>query len=168
MVRLERFSSELPALGEVFTRGSAHDAGTRQRRTTVTQQTSSKRDALAVVGAFGQLTRTQLDQIADLSDERHIPAGKNLCLQSDFGVDSFVIARGKVSVVIDGIEVAQRGAGDLVGDWALFGNGYRSATLRAASDVDVVVVDAREIDSLLMAVPSTACAVGPQAVQATH
>jgi CRP-like cAMP-binding protein len=167
MVRLEPFSSDPPALGKGFTSASAHDRGTGQRRTKVTHQTSSKRDALAVVDAFGQLTPAQLDQIAYLSDERHIPAGENLCRQGDFGTDTFVIAGGTISVVIDGIEVAQRGAGDLVGDWGLFGNGYRSATLLATSEVDVVVVDPREIDSLLMAVPSTSYAVGPLALQAT-
>jgi CRP-like cAMP-binding protein len=131
----------------------------------VTQQRSFKRNALAAVGAFAQLSPVQLDQIANLSDERHIPAGENLCRQCDFGTDTFVIASGRVSVVVDGIEVAQRGEGEVVGDWALFGTGHRSATLRALTPLDVVVVDSSEIDSVLMAVPAAAGALGPRSAR---
>ena len=130
----------------------------------MTQQTRSRQEALAAIAPFAQLAPAQLDQIARLSDERHIRAGDELCHQHDFGSDVFVIGCGNVTVLVDGVEVARRGPGEMVGDWALFGDGFRSATLRAATDVDVLVVDPREIDSLLMAVPAAAGAFGPHAL----
>lgn len=129
------------------------------------RQPGSKKDVLAAAGVFASLTSLQLEQIASLSDERHIPAGQTLCRQHDFGTDVFVIASGRLSVVVDGIEVASVGASEVVGDWALFGSGYRTATLLAVTPVDVVVVDPQEIDSLLMAVPAAARVLGPHALQ---
>jgi CRP-like cAMP-binding protein len=124
------------------------------------QAHAAKREALAAT-VFAQLSARELDDVARVSDERHIDAGAALCGQSDFGQDAFVIASGHVSVDVDGREIATAGPGQLVGDWALFGNGRRSATLRAVTPVDVVVIDPRELDSLLAAVPSVAVALGP-------
>ena len=122
-------------------------------------------DKLAALAAtiFGQLTARELDDIARVSDERHVEAGSTLCSQQEFGQESFVIAKGRVAVDIDGRQVATAGPGQLVGDWALFGDGRRSATVRAMTPVDVVVIDPRELDSLLAAVPSAARLVGPNA-----
>ena len=125
------------------------------------QAHAAKREALAAT-VFAQLSDRELDDVARVSDERHIDAGAALCGQSDFGQEAFVIANGHVSVDVDGRQIATAGPGQLVGDWALFGNGRRSATLRAVTPVDVVVIDPREMDSLLSAVPSVVVAVGPQ------
>jgi CRP-like cAMP-binding protein len=155
---LKPSSSEPPARPEVSTRAGAHYHS--MTYTTINPSTF-KHDALAAVEAFAQLSPFQLDQIASLSDERHIPAGETLCHQLDFGTDAFVIARGQVSIRVNGVEVAQKSAGEVVGDWAMFGSGHRSATLVAATDLDVVVVDASEIDLLCSALPSVARAFGP-------
>ena len=127
----------------------------------MTNQTSFKRNALAAVDPFAQLSPNQLDQIASLSDERHIPAGETLCHQYDFGTDTFVIASGRVSVLVNGIEVAEKHTGEVVGDWAMFGSGHRSATLVATTDLDVVVVDAEDVDLLCAALPAMARTFGP-------
>lgn len=121
---------------------------------------AAKREALAAT-VFARLSTHQLDDVARVSDERHLDAGAVLCGQSDFGQESFVIARGHVSVDVDGRQVATAGPGELLGDWAMFGGGRRSATLRAVTPVDVVVIDPAEVDSLLAAVPSAAAAIGP-------
>ena len=134
----------------------------------MSNQSRSKREALAAVPAFAELTIAQLDDMACISDLRHISAGQTLCRQDDFGLDTYVIVQGQLSVVVDGVEVARRGPGEVVGDWALFGNGHRSATLRALTPVEAVVVDPREIDSLLMAVPAAAGLLGPPALDPVH
>jgi CRP-like cAMP-binding protein len=123
--------------------------------------TTTTQTALRAVPAFAQLTSAQLDDIAKVCDHRHLASGETLCVAHDFGTDTYVIGAGEISVVVDGVEVARRGPGQVVGDWALFSGGYRSATLRALTAVDAVVVDAREIDSLLMAVPAAAALLGP-------
>ena len=114
---------------------------------------TTKRDALAATSPFDHLRTNQLDAIARLSDERHIRAGETLCWQGEFGNDAFVIADGHVAVDVDGVECAVAGPGQLVGDWALTGNGRRSATLRALTPVHVVVLDPAEMDAVAAAVP---------------
>jgi CRP-like cAMP-binding protein len=132
----------------------------------MTNQTHvAKREALAAT-VFAQLSARELDDVARISDERHIDAGAALCGQSDFGQEAFVIASGHISVDVDGRQIATAGPGQLVGDWALFGNGRRSATLRAVTPVDVVVIDPREMDSLLAAVPAVAVGIGPRPTNA--
>jgi len=131
--------------------------------TTTTTTTEHEATVAALrASVFGALTPSQLDDIAQLSDLRHVEAGGTLCAQGAFGQEAFLIADGCVSVVVDGAEVARRGLGDIVGDWAMFGGGYRAATLRALSAVDTVVIDAREIDFLLTAAPAAADVLGPQ------
>src|SRR5947209_13872329 len=129
---------------------------------TTTPAHESKRIALAAT-VFAQLSERELDDVARISVQRHLPAGATLCAQADFGQESYVIASGQVAVDVDGRQVATAGPGELVGDWALFSDGRRSATVRALTALDVVVVDPREMDSLLAAVPAAAHAVGPLA-----
>src|SRR5207302_1968172 len=86
--------------------------------------TTCKRQALAAT-VFAQLSTRELDDVARVSDDRHVAAGSLLCTQGEFGQDAFVIARGRVAVDVDGHQVATAGPGELVGDWALFGNGRR-------------------------------------------
>lgn len=128
---------------------------------TTTTEHAAKLRALGA-SVFGRLSPRQLDDVARLSELRHVGAGDVICAEGEFGQAAFVIAAGQVKVVAGGIEVARFGPPDLVGDWALFTSGYRSATLRAVTDVEVVEVDPRELDSLLMAVPVQAIEVGPR------
>jgi CRP-like cAMP-binding protein len=121
----------------------------------------SKRTALAATAVFSSLTDRQLDEIARVSDERHVASGELVCRQHEYGTDAFVIIEGQAAVLHAGVEVAACGPGELVGDWAMFRNGRRSATVRAVTPLRVVVVDPSEIDSALAATPSAAHAVGP-------
>ena len=127
---------------------------------TTTSEDQAKVAALQAT-VFGALSGAQLHDVARVSAVRHIPAGETLCQQDEFGQDVFVIASGSVVVVADEVEVAERGAGDILGDWALFGSGYRSASVLARTATTAIVVDARELDSLLMAVPAAAALIGP-------
>jgi CRP-like cAMP-binding protein len=47
-------------------------------------------------------------------------------------------------------------AGEIVGELSMLGTGRRGATLRAITPLDVLVLDPREIDSVLAADPSSA------------
>jgi hypothetical protein len=68
----------------------------------VSRNPSFKHDALAAVAAFASLTTAQLDNVARLSDERHLGACDELCCQDEFSQDIFLIAAGKVAVVVNG------------------------------------------------------------------
>lgn len=111
---------------------------------------------------FSALTAAQLEDVARISEICDFPAGTELCLQGACAQESFVLAHGNVAVEVDGTEVVRQGPGAIVGDWAMFGDGRRTATIRALSAVQAIVIDARELDSLLMAVPQAIHFVGPK------
>jgi CRP-like cAMP-binding protein len=121
---------------------------------------TTKRDALAA-SVFGGLKPAQLDEIARVSESRYVPEGSHLCDQGDFGNEAFVIAEGSVAIEISDRQVGIAGPGALLGDWAMFGSGHRTATLRALTPVTVVVVDPLDVDALAAAVPGSASRLGP-------
>lgn len=126
----------------------------------MTNDQSEKAGALAA-SVFSRLGPAQLDQIAGVSDERHLAMGDPLCTEGQFGQEAFVVASGELSVELGGRQVDVVGPGRLVGEWAMLGSGRRTATLRALAPTAVVVVDPADVDALLAAVPATASVVGP-------
>lgn len=116
----------------------------------------ARRELLAGIDFFTGCTERQLLDISHLTGELEIPMGDDLCRQGDFENDVFVIAEGEADVIIDNISVAKAGPGQIVGELSMLATGRRSATLRASTPMHVLVLDPREIDSVLAADPSSA------------
>ena len=76
---------------------------------------------------------------------RRVAAGETLVEQGKPGHELFVLLDGVLDVEIDGEVVAQVGAGAIVGERAVLGDGRRTATLRAARSSRVAVIGAAEI-----------------------
>jgi CRP-like cAMP-binding protein len=117
---------------------------------------------LAEIDFFKGCTPRQLDDIAKLSSSRQLAVGEVLCRQGDEEHDVFVLLDGEASVNIDGRDVAIVGRGEVVGELSMETGGHRTATLTATSPLHVVVLDPREIDSVLMADPGAARNLGPK------
>jgi voltage-gated potassium channel len=100
--------------------------------------------------------RTQLRDIAHLSEERAVSAGTELCRQGEFDDKVFVIVKGQAEVSIDGGSVGKTHVGEIVGELAMLGTGRRAATVRALEPMRVLVLDSREADSFFAADPSSA------------
>jgi CRP/FNR family transcriptional regulator, cyclic AMP receptor protein len=111
---------------------------------------------------FKGCTDRQLADIAGLVEDRHLAAGDTLCRQGDEETEVFVLVSGEASVTIDGKQVATVGAGEVVGELSMETGGHRTATLAALSPLHVLVMDPREVDSVLMADPSSARDLGPR------
>jgi Cyclic nucleotide-binding domain len=90
-----------------------------------------------------QLDR-ELDQVALRSGAklpRHrLAAGETLVEQGQTGTDMYLLVEGVLDVEIDGAVIAQVGAGALVGELAVLGDGRRTATLRAVRRARVAVL----------------------------
>ena len=121
-----------------------------------TEHIASKQDVLAAVEPFSRCTRLQIAQLAQLAREELIPPGGVLTSQHDPDLTVYVIASGEVDVVVDGARVATLGAGEIVGERAMLGDGRRSATVTAATAVRAIVLDPRDVDDALAAVPTAA------------
>jgi CRP-like cAMP-binding protein len=123
---------------------------------------SEKSEVLGQVDFFKHCTQRQIEDIAEVVAERTLEPGDVLCRQGEHGTDAFVLVDGEASVMIDGNEVSVVRAGEVVGELSVDRGGLRTATLRAVTPMRVLVVDPREIESVLRSDPGSAKDLGPR------
>lgn len=115
-----------------------------------------KEDALAQVPMFSALNRKELKQVIRLVDEITRPAGTVLADEGESGREFFLILEGNADVLKGRKRVASLGPGQFFGEISLIDHGPRTATVRAASDVKLLLVGSREFSGLLDKVPNIA------------
>ena len=79
-------------------------------------------------------------------EHRRLGPGETLVRQGEPGVDLFLLLIGALAVEVDGVTVAEIGAGAVVGERALLEGGTRTATLRASTPCRVAVVAPGQVD----------------------
>ena len=84
---------------------------------------------------FAGLTDEQVEEVAQLFKERHIPAGEVVIREGSGGAAFFLIHSGEAIVTARGDERARLGPGDSFGELAMIDQGARSATVTAATDL---------------------------------
>jgi CRP-like cAMP-binding protein len=119
-----------------------------------------KRALLSEIDFFKGCTQREIEDVAKLAVDRRFAAGAELCRQGDAEAEAFAIVEGTASVIVDGQEVGTAKPGDVVGELSMLGTGRRTATLRGITPVHVLVIDPREVDSVLSADPSAAQRLG--------
>jgi CRP/FNR family cyclic AMP-dependent transcriptional regulator len=105
--------------------------------------------ALKRAPLFDGLSRKELTQLARVSEDLEIPAGKALCTEGDIGHEFFVIVDGKVEVTRNGKRVAMRGGGEFVGEIALLEQTPRTATVTAKTPLRVFVLTSQDFRTLI-------------------
>jgi CRP-like cAMP-binding protein len=78
-----------------------------------------------------------------------LPAGEVLVTEGQRNVQFVLIETGTVSVTRDGVQVAELGTGEFVGELSLLGNGVATATVTTTTPVDAFVSSSVEFDALL-------------------
>ena len=112
-----------------------------------------KVELLSKVPLLAGLSRKDLEQVAQISDEVDLPAGRVLMKQGGYGDEFFVIISGNVRVERDGQVLRELGPGDFLGELALLGNIARTATATCVDDGRFLVLGHREFHSLLSQYP---------------
>jgi CRP/FNR family cyclic AMP-dependent transcriptional regulator len=125
-------------------------------------ETAEKAAVLARIEFFKGCTQRQVDDIAKLVGERDLEKGDILCRQGERGTDAFVLVDGEAAVLLDGNQIAVVRGGEVVGELSIERGGVRTATLKAITPLRVLVVDTREIESVLSADPKSAKSLGPR------
>jgi CRP-like cAMP-binding protein len=115
---------------------------------------NAKVDLLKSVSLFSGMGKRELEQVAQLLDEVHVPAGKVLMRQGQNGNDMFVIARGRVKVERNGKVISERGPGTAMGEMSLLSEGPRNATVTSVEDSTLLYAGHREFHSLMDQFPS--------------
>jgi CRP-like cAMP-binding protein len=90
-----------------------------------------------------------LRAIVSAATEIDVPAGKILVQQGDHGRELYVIIRGTAEVSRGGRKLRELVPGEFFGEMALLSPTPRTATVKARTDMRVMVLDAREMEVIL-------------------
>ena len=115
---------------------------------------NAKIELLKRVPLFARCSRRELAQIALLSSELNLPAGRTLMTEGEPGREFFVLAEGQVEVRRKGRRVRELSDGDFLGEIALLTDLPRTATVTALTPVTVLLLTARDFRTLMREVPS--------------
>jgi CRP/FNR family cyclic AMP-dependent transcriptional regulator len=113
-------------------------------------------EMLAAVPLFSECSKDELRRIVGLGTSVTVPEGTTLTRQGAVGREFFLVTSGTARCLIDGRLIARFGPGDFFGEMALLDRAPRTATIIADSPMEVLVLDAREFDSLIDDAPSIA------------
>lgn len=96
---------------------------------------SALADSLRAVPLFRELSKKDLQRLADSMHERRFAAGDEVVLEGQGGVGFFVVLDGHARVTVHGEDRGTIGPGEYFGEMAMIDGGARSATVRAEDDV---------------------------------
>jgi NTE family protein len=122
----------------------------------------SAADFLARAPIFADLTQAMREKIAGRANELRVPTGEWLFRAGDEGDALYVIRAGRLEVVAgdrEGKVVRVLARGAALGELALLTSSPRSASVRAARDTDLIVIDRDHFQRLLEDAPEVSLAL---------
>ena len=111
-------------------------------------------ELLGGVSLFSACSQSELRSIAQLVTPIGADPGAVLTRQGKPGREFFLVLEGTASCKVGKREVKRFSAGSYFGELALLHGGYRNATVEAVTPMELLVMDAREFRSVLMANPT--------------
>jgi len=105
---------------------------------------------------FSGLSKKELGQLARHMDELTVREGEELATEGRFAHEFFVIEDGVAEVLKDGERIAELGPGDFFGEIGLLETERRTATVRAASQMEVIVMFAPDFKKMEREQPAVA------------
>jgi CRP-like cAMP-binding protein len=97
-----------------------------------------------------------LKQLERLGTRLRVGAGKQLLTAGDPGREVVVVLSGDATCFVGDTEVACFGAGDFFGEVATLDGGLRTATVIAATDMEILVLNRFEFDLMIESSPVVA------------
>jgi PPM family protein phosphatase len=113
------------------------------------EQLESQRDTLAASPLFSTLNPRELRRVLQVTDVVHFHPGETVVEEGELGNQLFVVLKGQVDVERGGNLVASLKPGAHFGEMALIRNQPRSATARAASDAELMVIRRKDFFEIL-------------------
>ncbi len=129
-----------------------------------------KEQALSRVSLFEHLDPRFIKGIAGICTERTFKSGEYLMKQGEDGIGLVIILSGKVHIQKTGadgkqVEIAENGAGDIMGEMTVFDGAPRSASVIASEETQCLVLAAWEFNAFLKTHPEVALALLPIVVK---
>jgi CRP-like cAMP-binding protein len=116
--------------------------------------TDAKIDRIRSVPMFAHAAEHALELLASAADEVHVKPGHALVTQDHSSHEAYVIEEGTAEVVVDGEIVAEIPAGELIGELAFLDPGPASATVRAKTDLEILVIPHNRLDAIVEESPA--------------
>ncbi|MEL7155765.1 MAG: cyclic nucleotide-binding domain-containing protein [Actinomycetota bacterium] len=108
-----------------------------------------KEERLRALQLFEKADRRAMSHLISAIDEADVKAGQNIITQGRDGQEIYIVAEGTAAAIIDGNEVAEIPAGELVGELGYFVRRPASATITAKTDLKVLVMPYNRFDQIL-------------------
>jgi CRP-like cAMP-binding protein len=113
-------------------------------------------DLLAQVPLFADCTKAELREVAMLGTTVDVAPGHSLIKEGASGREFFIVIEGEAECSVRGVTAGVLGPGDYFGEMALIDGGPRTATVRAASALRVLVINNYEFSRVLLTSPRIA------------
>ena len=108
------------------------------------------------VPMFRHLSKSELERVAGWLQAYSVPAGDLLVREGASAQEFFLIEDGEAAVLQDGERIAVLGAGDFFGEIGLVETNRRTATIIAATPMDVIVMYRPEFEQMEKELPAVA------------
>jgi CRP-like cAMP-binding protein/ATP/ADP translocase/HEAT repeat protein len=104
---------------------------------------------LKSVDIFCNIPGPVLSRVAEIAREELFDQGATVITQGEMGSGLYVVVRGEAQLTVDGVEVARLGESEFFGEMSLFDAEPTSATVFAATDLDVLKVEPLDFSDLM-------------------
>ncbi len=108
------------------------------------------------VSLFAGLSKQELGQLAQWTDEIAVPKGEQLATEGRFAHEFFVIEEGSADVTQNGEQIAELGPGEFFGEIGLLETERRTASVVATSPMRLIVMFQREFKQMEREMPGVA------------
>src|ERR1700682_2825432 len=108
---------------------------------------------LVSVGAFGNLSASELAELAGKLDVIAVARGEILVREGEESDALYLVLSGRFEVFRDGAPFAEIGAGNPIGEIAFFAGGPRTASVRAGRDCLVLKLGRKDFEELAARTP---------------
>ncbi len=120
---------------------------------------ANRTESLREIDLFSDCSKKELTHIARAVEQVNFTAGDNIVEEGRGGATegyAYVIVIGTAVVRRNGRKVSEIGAGETIGEMALFDDGPRTASVVASTDMETLMLSRRALKGIIDSTPSVA------------
>ena len=121
-----------------------------------------KLDRLQGAPLFSGCDKKALGRLASAIDIVEVEAGRTLIKQGSIHHEAFVIESGEAEVLVDNEVVATIPAGEMIGEIGLLTRGQASATVKARTQMSLLIIPHQRFDSIAHDTPGIGMALATE------
>ncbi len=131
-------------------------------------QNDAKASRLHSIDLFKDADKKAIEHLEQAADEVAVKAGTVVIKQGQHHNEGYILLEGTVAIEVDDEQVATIDAVEVFGEIGLFANTPASATVRAATDIDLLVIPYNRFDQILDDNPSLTKAIAKKLAIRLH